>query len=188
MDEKAVEQMRATLETLGLDAEVDPELAETPRRFVELLAELFDRVDEPPPRPSVFPRDGDGRAEPVLLGALPFYSMCVHHLVPFVGTVDVAYLPDEHLVGFGSVGRVIEHFARRPQMQERLGEQIAAHLDESLAPRGVLVRVRARQFCMEMRGARKRGVLTSIASRGELAEGPLRAEILAQFAREERAP
>lgn len=184
-DERAVAAARDLLDALGLDANDNPELDETPERFVEMLRESFESAGEPPPDISTFPADYAGdTADPVILSELPFYSMCVHHVVPFFGTIDVAYLPDETMTGFGSVGRVIDHFAHRPQVQERLVEQIADHLDAELEPRGIIVRCVARQMCMEMRGAKKRGRLVSIASRGELREGTVRQSCLDQLDRE----
>ena len=184
MPDDAVEHARALFESLGLSPEDDPELAQTPERFTELLRDLFSDRDTSPPAMSTFEADYIGEAEasePVLLEDLPFYSMCVHHVVPFFGTIDVVYVPDETMTGFGSVGRVIDHFAARPQIQERLVRQIAEHLDDELDPEGVLVRCRARQMCMEMRGATKRGRLTSLASTGCLTEGERRRDILATF-------
>jgi GTP cyclohydrolase I len=175
--EDAVRHARAMLDALGLTPAVDPELALTPERFVDLLGEL--KGVQAAPKLSTFAHEG--HAEPVLLCALPFQSMCVHHLLPFFGTVDVAYVPGERIVGFGSIGRVIDHFARRPQMQERMVVQIAALLQEQLEPRGLLVRCRARQLCMELRGAKKRGALLSFASEGVLREGAQRAEALRAF-------
>lgn len=186
--DEAREHLRAALRALGLTPDRDSELTETPGRFAALLAELTGSLGEAPPAMSTFPVSASNRDEPVILCALPFHSLCVHHLVPFFGTIDVAYLPDEVLVGFGSIGRLIDHYARTPQVQERLVEQIASHLEDALAPRGLLVRCRARQMCMELRGARKRGLLVSSAARGAMAHGELRQEVLAQFAREEIDP
>ena len=191
MADDAVEHARALFEALGLDAEADSELGETPERFTEFLREMYAGLDESPPQMSTFSADyaGDsGSREPVVLTALPFYSMCVHHVVPFFGTIDVAYLPDEQMTGFGSVGRVIDHYARRPQVQERLVNQIASHIDEQLDPQGVLVRCRARQMCMEMRGPEKTGTLIATAARGVLTDETRRARLLETFAREQETP
>ncbi len=180
----AQEHLRAALAALDLTADKDEELAETPARFAELLSELTASLDAPAPEVSTFPA-GDPPHDPVVLCALPFHSLCVHHLVPFFGTIDVAYIPGESIVGFGSIGRVIDYWARRPQVQERLVRQIAEYLQDVLTPRGVLVRCRARQMCMELRGAKKRGVLVSSAAHGTLVEGATRQEVLHQFAAEE---
>lgn len=191
MSESPAEHVRALLESLDLDETADAELNETPERFVELLETVFSEVDEPAPEMSTFPADtvGQGeRSEPVVLTALPFYSMCIHHLVPFFGAVDVAYVPGDRMTGFGSVGRVIDHYAHRPQLQERLVDQIADHIRDDLSPQGVLVRCRARQMCMEMRGAEKRGHLLATDARGSLTDGERRRELLDSFAREQDRP
>lgn len=182
MADQPADLLRAYFEALGLDADIDPELKQTPERVTEMLRELFSGVGTEPPTLSTFPApDGEAGSDPVVIAAIPFHSMCVHHLLPFFGTVDVAYIPADHMVGFGSIGRVVDHFARRPQVQERMIAQIAEYLGEELNPAGLLVRLRARQLCMEMRGAQKTGDLISIAARGSLREGPLRRELLSQF-------
>ena len=184
MANEPAELLRAFLQSLDLDESKDPELGDTPHRVTELYRELFAGLHSDPPTPSTFLLDDDQAAgDPVVIAALPFYSMCVHHLLPFFGFVDVAYVPQRKMVGFGSVGRIVDHFARRPQVQERLVAQIADHLQATLQPQGLLVRLRARQLCMEMRGARKRGELISLAARGCLRNGERRAELLAQFDR-----
>ncbi|RVU48763.1 GTP cyclohydrolase I FolE [Lujinxingia sediminis] len=191
MSDEAVEHFRAFMKAVGLNADQDPELARTAERFTGLMDELFSGLHEPAPQISTFEAPGltesPGSSRPVLTCALPFQSMCVHHLLPFFGTVDVAYVPADHIVGFGSIGRVIDHFAARPQVQERLIIEIAEHLQSTLKPAGLLVRLRARQLCMEMRGAHKHGELISIEARGSLASGELRAECMAQFQRAEKA-
>ncbi len=180
----AVERARAFLESLGLDASADPELARTPERVAELLESLFASAGTPAPSMSVFSLERDA-TDPVIVCALPFQSMCVHHLMPFFGTVDIAYVPGRHMAGFGSFGRVVDWAANRPQVQERLVELIADTVQDQLRPEGLLVRCRARQMCVEMRGARKRAEYVSIASRGDLERGDERALVLQQFLRSE---
>ena len=187
MDEQAVDYLRAFLDAVGLDERADPELADTPGRVTELFGELFSGLTADPPEPSTFSTpESHRRADPVIISAIPFQSMCVHHLLPFFGAVDVAYLPGDEMVGFGSIGRIVDHFARRPQVQERMIAQIADHLERTIELDGLLIRLRARQLCMEMRGAKKRGELVSIAARGELIDGPRRTELLQQFQRAEK--
>jgi GTP cyclohydrolase I len=156
----------------------------TPQRFTDMLAEFTEGLRSPTPTMSTFPSTCSD-PEPVVLCALPFHSLCVHHLIPFFGTIDVAYIPDAHMVGFGSIARLIDHASKRPQVQERLVTQIADAIQAQLSPRGVLVRCRARQLCMELRGAKKRGILLSTASHGALSQGPSRESALAQFRSEE---
>lgn len=188
MSDDATDHARALFDSLGLDPEEDPELDATPEMFVEFLRENFATREADPPEMSTFPSDytGSGSPEPVVVADLPFHSMCVHHVVPFFGRIDVAYLPAETMTGFGSVGRVVDHFTSRPQVQERLVEEIAEHLEGQLEPRGVLVRCRARQMCVEMRGNRKRASFLSTASRGELRDGAVRREVISAF--DEKGP
>ena len=184
-DQDAVEHARRFLGALRLTPEQDAELELTPQRVTSLMDELFWGLRQAPPTLSVF-EPSTSSAEPVIVSALPFRSMCVHHLLPFFGTIDVAYEPDAHLVGFGSIGRVIDHFAARPQMQERLVQQILDYLALHLRPKGLLVRCRARQLCMEYRGACKHGELVSVASMGSLGQGPRREEALREFSLAQR--
>lgn len=182
MDDNSVLLFRSFLSSLGLDEALDPELKETPARFTQLLRELFASIDKTPPTLSTFELDPtDEPPGPVLICAIPFKSMCVHHILPFFGAVDVAYLPAQQMVGFGSIGRVVDHFAQKPQVQERMIAEIADHLEHELKPKGLLVRLRARQLCMEMRGAAKTGELISFASRGVLKSGTQRSELISQF-------
>ena len=176
-----------TLRALNLDATQDDELSRTPARFTQMLAELTASLHTQPPPVSVFPAK-QGPPDPVLVCALRFHSICVHHLVPFFGTMDIAYIPGDSLIGFGGVGRVVDHFARRPQVQERLVKQIGEHLEETLQPAGLLVRCRARQLCVELRGLQKRALFVSSYSSGALAGGPQRDEVLRQFAAQEVEP
>ena len=187
MDEQSVNHLRAFLESLGLDDTKDPELAKTPERVTKMFGELFAGVYDEAPEPSTFPPPKTQAAgDPVVIAAIPFQSMCVHHLLPFFGAVDVAYIPGDKMVGFGSIGRIVDHYAQRPQVQERMIVEIADHIDETIAPDGLLIRLRARQLCMEMRGAKKTGELLSLASRGSLVDGQTRSELLDQFKRSEK--
>jgi len=174
-DRQAVEEALANLiRSLGLDAATEPELAQTPARVADLYQEIFAGLapaNEPDlatfPRP---PGGGGEGGELVVVRDLPFHSLCVHHFVPFFGRAHVAYLPDAKLIGISGVARVLEHFARRPQLQERITAQVADRLENVLAPRGVAVVLEARHLCMEMRGIRKPGVVETRVVRGGLAE------------------
>jgi GTP cyclohydrolase I len=166
----AVERAIADLiRALGLDPEREPELARTPERVADFYREAFAGVDpERHPDLATFPHDGQG--DLVIVRDLPFHSLCVHHLVPFFGRALVAYLPGRTLAGISAPARLLDHYSRRPQLQERLGQQVADHLERLLAPRGVAVVLEARHLCMEMRGIRRRGVVETRAVRGELAD------------------
>jgi GTP cyclohydrolase IA len=170
---------------LGLDPAAEPELAATPERVADLYAEIFAGLDPgAEPRPATFDaaeagsRSGRRSDGLVIVRDLPFYSLCVHHFVPFFGHAHVAYLPGKRLIGLSGVARILEFYARRPQLQERLTAQVADHLMRLLAPRGVGVVIEARHLCMEMRGVRKTGCFETRALRGALAK-PAWAGVLA---------
>jgi GTP cyclohydrolase I len=114
------------------------------------------------PRPfelTTFPND-EGYDELVLARGIPFTSICEHHLLPFTGIAAVGYLPDHRIIGLSKLARVVELFARRPQVQERMTKQIAGWLDSHLRPRGVGVVLHAEHSCMTMRGVEARGSTT----------------------------
>lgn len=143
------------LRALGMDLR-DPSLAATPRRIARAYAELLT------PREfnlTTFPND-EGYDELVLARAIPFTSICEHHLLPFTGIAAVGYLPDHRIIGLSKLARVVELFARRPQVQERMTKQIAGWLDTHLHPRGVGVVVHAEHSCMTLRGVQARGSST----------------------------
>ena len=123
---------------------------------------------------------GPHTGELVLLRDIAFRSICEHHLLPFIGTAHVAYLPNERVVGLSRLPAVVETLAARPQVQERLTEQIADALQTGLEPRGVLVVLDAVHGCVAARGPRQTTSSTvTMASRGELGEPVARAEIMA---------
>lgn len=169
------------LAAIGEDA-TRPGVERTPKRVADAYAEYFAGMDADPVtvlREGV-DAAGDGeRGDLVLLRDLEFRSMCEHHLLPFRGVAHVGYLPHGKVVGLGRLGTVVEILAARPQLQERLGEQIADALDEGLAPRGVLVVLDARHDCVAARDARQtRSSTVTVASRGELATPAGRAEAM----------
>src|ERR1700754_1035988 len=128
----------------------------TPGRMARAYAELF------APRPfdlTTFPND-EGYDELVLARAIPVRSVCEHHLLPFAGVAHVGYLPGDRILGLSKLARVVEHFACRPQLQERLTKQVADWLDDNLTPRGVGVVVEAEHTCMTLRGVRAGGSST----------------------------
>ncbi|WP_395245696.1 GTP cyclohydrolase I [Agromyces sp. MMS24-K17] len=154
------------LAALGRDAD-DPQLADTPRRVAAAYAELLDAA---PLRLTTFPND-EGYDELVLVRDIPFTSLCAHHLLPFRGVAHVGYLPGDRLLGLSKLARVVEHFARDLQLQERLTVQVADCLVERLEPRGVGVVLEAEHLCMAVRGVRSAGAITRTTRfTGELAE------------------
>ena len=132
------------------------ELRETPARMARAYAELF---DSRPFRLTTFPND-EGYDELVLARAIPFRTVCEHHLLPFSGVAHVGYLPGDRILGLSKLARVVEHYAARPQTQERLTKQIADCISERLHPRGAGVVLEAEHSCMTLRGVRALGSTT----------------------------
>jgi len=143
------------LAALGIDLDRDG-LRETPGRMARAYAELFSAR---PFQLTTFPND-EGYDELVLARGIPFRTVCEHHLLPFAGVAHVGYLPDDRILGLSKLARVVEHFAARPQTQERLTRQIADHLEVNLRPRGVGVVLDAEHTCMTLRGVRAIGATT----------------------------
>ncbi|GGO18336.1 GTP cyclohydrolase I FolE [Microbispora bryophytorum] len=143
------------LEALGISTDSES-LRETPARMAKAYAELFT------PRPfdlTTFPNE-EGYDELVLARAIPVRSVCEHHLLPFAGVAHVGYLPGDRILGLSKLARVVEHFARRPQVQERLTKQVADWLADRLRPAGVGVVIEAEHTCMTLRGVRAVGSTT----------------------------
>ncbi len=177
--------VREILISIGEDPDREG-LTETPGRVAEAYAHLFSGLREDPTRnlEVSFPADGH---DTVLLRGVPLASMCEHHLLPFVGRAHVGYVPEERVVGLSEIVHLLEGFARRPQLQERLTAQIADALYETLGSRGSFVVIEAEQLCMTMRGAQKPGTVTvTSATRGVFDEEPgRRAEVMALISRGE---
>jgi GTP cyclohydrolase IA len=160
IDRAAAERAAADL-LVALGADLGEEgVRETPRRMVAAYAELLTRE---PFRATSFPNDG-GYDELVVVRAIPFHSLCMHHMLPFHGVAHVGYLPGERIIGLSKLGRVVEHFARSLQIQERLTTQIATWLEEVLQPKGVGVVVEAEHLCMSLRGVQKLGAMTTTSA------------------------
>lgn len=153
---KIAQAVRMILEAIGEDPERDG-LKETPSRVAAMYADIFRGLHEDIGKPLevVFSEEHD---EMVLVRDIGFYSMCEHHLLPFMGKAHIAYIPQTGKVtGLSKLARVVEGASRRPQMQERLTKQIAEALMERLTPKGVAVVVEAEHLCMSMRGIQKPG-------------------------------
>ena len=160
VDLRAAERAVADLLT-ALGQHSDPGVADehtrdTPRRVAAAFAEL---LTPKPFNATTFPND-EGYDELVLARDIPFHSLCQHHLLPFHGVAHVGYLPGEHILGLSKLARVVELFARRLQVQERLTQQVAGWLQEHLAPKGVGVVLEAEHLCMSLRGVRASGSRT----------------------------
>src|SRR3954465_14057169 len=156
VDPAAVERAaRGLLAALGADL-TDESLSDTPRRMAAAYAEL---LTPEPFNATTFPNDGH-YDELVLVRDIPFHSLCEHHLLPFVGVAHVGYIPGDRIVGLSKLARVVDHFARNLQVQERLTTQVADWFERELSPKGVGVVLEAEHTCMSLRGAAKPGTRT----------------------------
>ena len=178
--EKIERGVRLILEGVGEDAE-RPGLQRTPRRVAEMYAELTEGMREDPAE-HVQALPGDRHDEMVIVKDIHFASLCEHHLAPFVGKCHIAYIPKEgRIVGLSKLARLVESFARRLQVQERLTSEIADTLFGGLKPVGVMVVMEAEHTCMTIRGVKKPGAVTiTSAIRGGFRKDPrTRAEAMA---------
>ena len=156
VDRVAVERAaRELLGALGVDA-ADEGLLETPRRVADAYAEL---LTPQPFRATTFANE-DGYDQLLVARAIPFHSLCMHHLLPLHGIAHIGYLPGERIIGLSKLGRVVEYFSRDLQIQERLTTQVADWLERELEPRGVGVVLEAEHLCMSLRGVQKFGAKT----------------------------
>lgn len=178
--------VREILEAIGEDPE-RPGLKATPQRVADAYGEFFAGIHEDPAAPlqhtisvSRGPAPDTLPSGAVMMRDIRFRSVCEHHLLLFRGHAHIAYLPSEKVVGLGALAKVVDILSARPQVQERLGEQIADTIAEALDARGVLVVMDATHNCVTMRGERQHDASTvTIAARGELAEPAARSELIA---------
>ena len=178
--EKIARGIRLLLEGIGEDPE-RAGLQRTPMRVAEMYAELTAGMREDPQQ-HVMPLPGDSHDEMVIIKDIHFASVCEHHLAPFVGKSHIAYIPKNgRIVGLSKLARLVETFARRLQVQERLTSQIADTLQQGLKPVGVMVVMEAEHTCMTLRGVKKPGAITiTSAIRGGFRKDPrTRAEAMA---------
>ena len=172
----------AVLELLAaIGEDVDrPGLESTPRRVADAYTEFFSGLSVDAAdlvRQATVPAEAHQLGEVVIVRDISFRSVCEHHLLPFVGVAHVAYVPGETIVGLGALPRVVDAVASRPQLQERLGEEIAEAVQAGARPDGVLVVLEASHGCVTTRGPRQTGSTTvTLASRGVLSEPAARAE------------
>ena len=171
--------VREILEAIGEDPDREG-LQDTPKRVAKAYAEFFAGLHQSPDQ--VLSTTFDiAHDELVLVKDIPFYSTCEHHLVPFHGTAHIGYIPaaEGRVTGLSKLARLVELFARRPQVQERLTTQIVEALEEHLHPRGAIVVIQAEHMCMSMRGVRKPGAKTvTSAVRGQLRDPSTRSEAM----------
>ena len=176
--DRIAHHVRGILTNLGLDLN-DPNLAETDQRVAKMYMEMFHGLDQgAEPKVTTFPNE-EGYSHMVMETKIPFYSMCAHHLVPFYGHAHIAYIPRDQILGLSKFSRILEFYAKRPQLQERLTEQVVTYLEEKLHPLGAMVVIEARHLCVEMRGVKKPGAVTvTSALRGIFHQKPVREEFL----------
>jgi GTP cyclohydrolase I len=160
----AARAVRDLLVALGEDPDSE-HLLKTPERVAKAFAE---QLTPYPVDPTTFPNE-EGYDELVVVRDIPFHSLCEHHLLPFVGRAHVSYLPKDRIVGLSKLARVVDHFSRSLQVQERMTQQIAQWLEGQLDPRGVGVVLEAEHMCMRLRGVKAPGTMTvTSALRGAL--------------------
>ena len=181
--DRVATHMKEVMKELHLDLG-DPNYTDTPDRVAKMYLEMFHGLFEgAEPKVTTFPNE-EGYHHMVIEREIPFYSMCAHHFVPFYGHAHIAYIPESRIVGLSKLPRILEFYAKRPQLQERLTEQVAEFLEHSLHPQGVMVVIEARHLCVEMRGVKKPGALTTTSAlRGCFADRKVREEFLALLAR-----
>lgn len=174
MDRELIEQgVRLILEGIGEDPAREG-LVDTPGRVARMYEEIFSGMGQDAAEHFCVTFN-EGHQEMVLVRDIPLYSVCEHHLLPFLGRAHVAYIPGEHgrICGLSKLARVVDVFAKRPQVQERMTSQIADTIVGHLEPQGVLVVIEAEHLCMSMRGVQKPGaVTTTSAVRGIFARNP----------------
>jgi len=160
VDKKKIEKgIRLILEGIGEDPN-RPGLKDTPRRIADMYEEIFSGL-KAPVKEMLMPIEGKNHDEMVLLKDIPFYSVCEHHLLPFIGKAHVAYIPaGGKIVGLSELAKAVEVFAKRPQVQERLTTQLADLIMERINPKGAMVIIDAEHLCMSMRGIKKPGART----------------------------
>ena len=165
MDRERIEEgVRLIIEGIGEDPAREG-LLDTPRRVADMYAEIFAGLEQDPAEHFCVTFSEDHQ-EMVLVRDIPLYSVCEHHLLPFLGRAHVAYIPGKHgrICGLSKLARVVDVFAKRPQVQERMTSQIADTIVEYLEPQGVLVVIEAEHLCMSMRGVQKPGAITTTSA------------------------
>lgn len=165
MDDKKLKQAcTLILEAIGENPNREG-LHDTPRRFANAWKEMaagYEQEKTITEKMTVF--DGENYDEMIVVKNIEFHSLCEHHLLPFLGTVSVGYIPNKKIVGLSKIPRIVEMYARRAQNQERMTMQIADALDAFLSPKGVAVRVSANHLCMTLRGVKKANALTDTSA------------------------
>lgn len=180
MDKERIQNaVREILIAVGEDPDREG-LLETPKRVANMYEEIFAGLTEDP-KQHIKLFNEQSNDEMVIVKDIPFYSMCEHHLLPFFGKAHIGYIPsDNKIIGLSKLARIVDNFAKKPQVQERLTSDIADFLNDNLQPRGVAVIMEAEHMCMTMRGARAAGSKTQTSAlRGIMrTDAKTRAEVL----------
>lgn len=180
MDKERIQNaVREILIAVGEDPDREG-LLETPKRVANMYEEIFAGLTEDP-KQHIKLFNEQSNDEMVIVKDIPFYSMCEHHLLPFFGKAHIGYIPsDNKIIGFSKLARIVDNFAKKPQVQERLTSDIADFLNDNLQPKGVAVIMEAEHMCMTMRGARAAGSKTQTSAlRGIMrTDAKTRAEVL----------
>lgn len=164
MDKERIENaVREILIAIGEDPDREG-LVETPSRVARMYEEIFAGLSDNPERHLKLFNEGKND-EMVVVRDIPMYSMCEHHLLPFIGKAHIAYIPNNNkVIGLSKLARIVDNFSKRPQLQERITAQVADFLEENLSPKGVAVVIEAEHLCMTMRGARAAGAVTQTSA------------------------
>ena len=180
MDKERIQNaVRKILIAVGEDPDREG-LVETPKRVANMYEEIFAGLTEDP-KQHIKLFNEQSNDEMVIVKDIPFYSMCEHHLLPFFGKAHIGYIPsDNKIIGLSKLARIVDNFAKKPQVQERLTSDIADFLNDNLQPKGVAVIMEAEHMCMTMRGARAAGSKTQTSAlRGIMrTDAKTRAEVL----------
>jgi GTP cyclohydrolase IA len=177
---KSIEQnIREILVQIGEDPERTG-IKDTPKRIARMYEEVFKGYKEDNLKLTSFPNNDDGITyDQIIFDKGYFYSFCEHHMVPFFGEYAIGYIPDKKVIGLSKIGRIVDHYSSRMQVQERLTQQVLDRLEEVLKPQGVIVTIKARHLCRELRGIHKQGaVMGTSAISGVFKKPEVRAEFL----------
>lgn len=170
---KLTKVMTEFLDVLGFDQENDPNLKDTPKRIAKMYVnELLKGNFNPPPDITFFPNT-KSYDQIIVSGPIEVKSLCSHHFVFFGGRAWLGVIPDQRVIGISKFSRIVEHFMRRPQIQEELTEQIVQYIEDLMQPKGIIVVMECKHFCMYARGVEEpNAMMTTSAVRGAFAKNP----------------
>lgn len=182
MDKKRIEELtKHFLEEIGLDPK-SKSLKRTPERVASMFEEIFSEIGKDPKRDiNIFKTDIKDQV--IILKGIPFFSFCEHHLLPFFGSANIAYIPQNGMItGFSSFVSIVRIISRRLQLQEKLTDKIADTILDILKPEGVMVIIKARHLCIEMRGEKPQGTeVTTFSVRGRMEEPSFKEKVISMM-------